>query len=134
MHADLVAAVRDRAHERCEYCQLPQSVRRLRFQIEHVIPKQHRGDDGLGNLALACGRCNRRKGPNIAGIDPETGQMSRLFNPRSDRWAKHFAWRGPLAVGLTPVGRATIEVLQVNQADEIAIRLELIESRKFPPT
>jgi 5-methylcytosine-specific restriction endonuclease McrA len=63
-------AVRARAKNNCEYCRLPQSARRLRFQIDHVIAQQHGGGTELDNLALSCGRCNRFKGPNIAGIDP----------------------------------------------------------------
>jgi 5-methylcytosine-specific restriction endonuclease McrA len=29
----------------------------------------------LDNLALACHRCNLRKGPNLTGIDPMSGEM-----------------------------------------------------------
>jgi len=117
----------------CEYCRLPQVVRRLRFQIEHVISRQHGGGDALGNLALACGRCNRHQGPNIAGIDGATGQLIRLFNPRVDRWQDHFRWEGALAVGVTPIGRATIEVLAMNHPEDVAIRLEMMDSGRFPP-
>ena len=126
-------AVRSRASDTCEYCLLPQSVRRLRFHVEHIIPRQHGGAGTLDNLALACGRCNRHKGPNIAGIDPVSRQMTRLFNPRTDRWSHHFHWKSPRAVGLTPIGRTTVEVLFMNHPDEIAIREELIESHRFPP-
>lgn len=133
MAPELANAVRTRAHDTCEYCLLPQSVRRLRFQIEHIIARQHGGQSALENLALACGRCNRHKGTNIAGIDPATAQMTRLCNPRTDRWSEHFRWDGPLAVGLTAIGRATVDVLAMNHPDEIAIRLELAESGRFPP-
>jgi len=133
MDPALDSAVRSRAQDKCEYCLLPQSVLRLRFQIEHVIARQHGGLDRLDNLALACGRCNRHKGPNLAGIDHDTGQMTRLFNPRTDRWAEHFRWDGPRVIGATPIGRATIAVLVMNHEDDIAVRLELIESRRFPP-
>jgi len=125
--------VRSRSGERCEYCLLPQSVRCLRFHVEHIIPIQHGGRDTLDNLALACGRCNRHKGPNIAGVDPLSGRMTRLFHPRTDRWPDHFRWEGPYAIGLTSIGRTTVYVLSMNHPDEIAIRQELVESRKFPP-
>ena len=133
MDQELANAVRARAHDTCEYCLLPQSVRRLRFQIEHIISRQHSGGSTLDNLALACGRCNRHKGANIAGIDTESVQMTRLFNPRTDHWIDHFRWDGPRVVGLSAIGRATIEVLAMNHADEIAVRLELTESKRFPP-
>src|SRR5436305_7315925 len=83
-----------RAKERCEYCQLPQSAYRLPFQIDHVIARQHGGARKLSNLALACPRCNRNKGPNISGIDKSTQELMRLFHPRRDRWTEHFRWRG----------------------------------------
>jgi hypothetical protein len=60
--------------------------------------------------------------------------MVRLFHPRRDRWSDHFHWQGAIAWGLTPVGRVTIEVLAMNHSDDVAIRLELITTGKFPPT
>ena len=32
-------------------------------QIDHIIAEQHRGKTQLGNLCLACPRCNKNKGP-----------------------------------------------------------------------
>jgi hypothetical protein len=32
------------------------------------------------NLALACCYCNRYKGPNLAGIDPQYGNIVSLFH------------------------------------------------------
>ena len=54
------------------------------FHIEHIRAKQHGGTDDLTNLVLACNRCNRAKGPNLSSVDPTTGQVVRLFNPRED--------------------------------------------------
>ncbi len=53
--------------------------------------------------------------------------------PRRDRWADYFRWRGPRLVGLTPVGRATIRVLGINDPDAVALRRELIAEGVFPP-
>ena len=64
--------VRERAVGRCEYCHLPEAHVLTPFQVEHVVAKQHRGRDTLGNLAYACLRCNLHKGPNLTGIDPKT--------------------------------------------------------------
>lgn len=30
--------------------------------LEHIVPKTHGGTDELGNLAIACARCNSEKG------------------------------------------------------------------------
>jgi hypothetical protein len=79
VNRELVLAVRDRAQERCEYCRIPQFALPLPFQIDHIVAEQHGGITALDNLALACPHCNRYKGPNIAGLDPASGKLVRLF-------------------------------------------------------
>jgi hypothetical protein len=74
--------VRQRAGNRCEYCGLPQDASALRFHIEHIIARQHGGNDDTMNLALACPECNYQKGTNLSGIDPDTGKTTLLFHPR----------------------------------------------------
>jgi hypothetical protein len=96
--------------------------------VEHVIPKQHRGDDSLANLALACVHCNLHKGPNLAGLDPATGELTPLFNPRNDKWDAHFEFRVYHVFGLTAVGRTTIEVLAMNSAIRLRLRCEIADS------
>ena len=118
--------VRRRAAERCEYCGLRQEHSELKHHIEHVIAKQHGGSDDAENLALACHRCNLRKGPNLTGIDPQTGQVSRLFHPRRDRWPDHFIFESALITGLTPVGRASVHVLDLNDARRLELRTEVM--------
>jgi hypothetical protein len=75
-----------------------------------------------------CGRCNQFKGPNIAGIDPQSSQISRLFNPRVDVWSEHFRYEQGVVVGLTAIGRATITVLALNMPLRVAARRALIEN------
>jgi hypothetical protein len=117
--------VRNRAQDRCEYCGLEQSlVDHAPFVVEHIIAKQHRGGDESSNLALACDRCNAFKGPNIAGLDPQTGSLVPLFNPRQQVWREHFAFAGTLVVGLTPVGRTTVAVLNMNATERVQLRAE----------
>jgi hypothetical protein len=72
------------------------------------------------------------EGPNLTGIDPETGEIIPLFNPRTDRWADHFAFiagaspkLGIEIRGLTPVGRTTTRVLEMNNELRKRIRYEL---------
>lgn len=119
-------AVRRRAGNRCEYCLLPQEHSGLAHHIEHIVAKQHGGLDHQDNLALACHRCNLRKGPNLTGIDPVGGDVVALFHPRRDRWAEHFQFRGLRIEGLTPVGRATVYVLAMNDARRLDLRSELL--------
>jgi HNH endonuclease len=73
--------VRTRANHRCEYCGTPQELSELRFHIEHIIPRQHGGIDDAANLALACPDCNLRKGPNLSGLDPDTGEIAAICGP-----------------------------------------------------
>lgn len=120
------ADVRQRARNRCEYCLLRQEHSELTHHVEHIIAKQHGGTEDLDNLALACHRCNLRKGPNLTGIDPVTGLVVPLFQPRSDLWTQHFRWRGVRIEGISPTGRATVEVLAMNDARRIDLRTELI--------
>src|SRR5256885_17003243 len=131
MDKTLDQEVRLRAQYRCEYCKLPQAAYRTRFQIDHVIAQQHNGPTTSENLALCCVRCNRSKGPNLSGIDPETRQVMQLFHPRRDRWDDQFLWQGPILVGRTATGRATIAVLAINDPDFVAVRKQLMAEGIF---
>lgn len=122
MNRELARRVRERAAECCEYCLLPQFGLPLPFQIDHIIAEQHDGESEMSNLALACPHCNRYKGPNIAGFDPLTGQLVRLFHPRSDRWVDHFEFDSARITGKTPVGRATVQVLAMNAEGPVQLR------------
>jgi len=128
----LVDQVWRRANGICEYCLLPQEFDRLPFQIDHIIARKHRGSDDTDNLALACFACNIHKGPNIAGVDPNTGDVIRLFHPRRDNWEEHFEWRGASLVGRTPIGRVTVDVLEINLPHRIRLREMLIAESVFP--
>lgn len=136
MDETLAVAVRQRANFVCEYCRLPEALHPGPFEIEHILPVQHGGTDALGNLAFACLHCNRHKGPNLAGIDRQTSRtrLIRLFHPRRHVWAYHFAWDGPTLRGRTPIGRVTVEVLNMNAPVRVALRAQLIAEGVFPPT
>ena len=126
MDAAIDRAVRQRARDVCEYCRLPQSASRLRFWIDHVVARQHAGADDLKNLALACGFCNRHKGPNLGGVDPVTQQREWLFDPRKAVWRDHFEWHGSRIEGRTPHGGATVAALAMNHPAQIAMREALL--------
>ena len=132
MDAGIREAVRLRAGHRCEYCRLPQEVSDLRLHIEHIIPRQHGGDDDPANLALACPACNFHKGPNLTGIDPVAGGIVRLFHPRCDRWHDHFDCAGARLVGKTEIGRTTVQLFDMNDADRTSVREGLQSAGEWP--
>lgn len=105
----------------------------LPFQVDHIIAEQHGGKTILDNLAWSCLHCNKHKGPNIAGLDPVTGQLVPLFHPRHQPWERHFTWKGSILVGRTRVGRATILVLAMNDPDFVAFRTELMDEGTYEP-
>ena len=118
--------VRTRAGDACEYCRMPQEATPLiSFHIEHVVSKQHGGTDDPKGLALACDRCNAYKGPNLTSIDPDTGALVVLFNPRLHLWSDHFALSSEgLIEGLTPTGCATVRLLNMNAPRRVELRRE----------
>jgi hypothetical protein len=132
--AHLAAAVRARAGHACEYCRVPQAAYpTLRFHVDHVIAKKHRGPTNLKNLALSCFACNGFKGSDIASNDPVTGRLTRLFNPRRQKWARHFRWDGARILGRTAVGRVTVEILNLNDEQSVLTRAALIREGLIDP-
>jgi hypothetical protein len=96
----------------------------IAFHVEHIVSRQHGGTDDPGGLALACDRCNAYKGPNFTSIDPDTGTVVALFSPRANVWSEHFVVRDGYILGLTPTGRATVRLLNMNAARRVELRRE----------
>lgn len=121
--AALRREVVERAEDRCEYCQLPARVAFFPHEVDHVIAEKHGGATDIDNLAFACWRCNRHKGSDLTSFDPQTGQLSPLFNPRKQVWTEHFACEGEKIVGLTLEGRTTVNLLRLNSEERLSERL-----------
>jgi hypothetical protein len=132
MDEALRQVVFERSQRLCEYCRLADEFDPLPFCVDHIIAQQHRGPTVETNLASSCFSCNSSKGPNIAGIDPDTGQLTRLFHPRRDNWSQHFAWNGPTLRARTAIGRVTLYVLDINDPLRLEHRRLLIEEGVFP--
>ena len=115
--------VYERAAGCCEYCRRTVRVRLVPFEVDHIVPLKHGGDDIEQNLCLACEPCNRYKGANVAAIDPLSDELTRLYNPRQQTWSEHFTIHpdGSLS-GNSPEGRATVLVLRLNEAPRIEQR------------
>ena len=122
MSDDFRTTLRELAGDICEYSRLPQSMALHRHEPDHTISVQHGGRAELENLALACMRCNRRKGPNIGSIDPVTGQLTPLFNPRTQLWPENSRYEDGRLQPLSPEARVTEKVLQLNTPGRVAER------------
>lgn len=125
--------VERRARGACEYCLLPQEASLLPHQVDHIIGRQHRGSDETDNLCLCCIRCNLKKGPNIASVDPQTGAVVALYHPRRQSWLEHFlVGSNAVLQGLTAEGRATVELLAMNDEDRLRLRSQLMRRGRYP--
>ncbi len=122
--AALRNAVIERARGRCEYCQKPQ-ISFYPHEVDHVVALKHGGGTTLGNLALACFQCNRYKGSDLSSIDPDTGGITPLFNPRAQQWTAHFRFDGATIAPLTPEGRTTVFLLRLNDLERTQERAAL---------
>ena len=94
--------MRQRARGTCEDRLLPERFSGLPHTLDHIIARQHGGDDRPGNLALACQRCNRLKDPNPAGLDPASGELHRLIHPERDAWSDHLRLDAAEITGVSP--------------------------------
>jgi hypothetical protein len=130
--AELRTLVIFRAQESCEYCLVHADYAVLVHEIDHAIAEKHGGATEADNLAYACAQCNRFKGSDIATFDPQTGQIVPLFNPRTQSWQDHFRHDGAVIIALSPQGRATERLLQLNQIDRVLLRRELISAGRYP--
>ena len=124
-----------RARRRCEYCRSPAAFAHQSFSLEHIRPRSRKGKRSSGNLAWSCQGCNNHKYNRIKARDPVSGRHVLLFHPRRQRWSDHFAWsdNGTLILGLTRIGRATVEALQLNRIALVNLRRVLVAAREHPP-
>lgn len=124
--------VTKRAKECCEYCRIHQDDRPELHQLDHLIALKHGGTTDSFNLALACADCNKHKGSDLTSIDPLERIIVRIFNLRKQEWTEHFKVENAKIVGLTPIGRATVELLKFNSKERLIERQELIQANRYP--
>lgn len=127
--------VRRRAQQRCEYCQSVEWLTGQRYEIDHILPRQFGGATIADNLCLACSSCNSHKHARTSGIDPQSGENCPLYNPRLQIWTEHFVWDRDATqiIGTTPIGRATVVTLSMNNALVVAARSYWASTGQHPP-
>lgn len=133
--AALRRLVNSRAEGLCEYCLIHEEDTFFGCQIEHVIAEKHGGGTTAENLAYACVFCNQRKGSDISSLS-SAGQLVRLYNPRTDRWADHFALAadGITVQARSEIGEVTARLLGFNDPARLAEREALHAVNRFPTT
>lgn len=122
-----------RAAECCEYCLVHQDERPEKHQIDQITALKHGGTTDSENPALACVICNRYKGSDLTSIDLLEKVIVPLFNPRTQIWSEHFELEQEKIVGQTPIGRATVDLLKLNDEDRLIERQEIIKAKCYPP-
>ncbi len=122
----------DRAQQCCEYCLIHQHDSLYTHEVDHIIPEKHRGETSESNLCLACLECNRHKGSDFGSFDPESGQITLLFNPRHHQWKDHFQLEDGHIFPLTPEGRVTVFVLNLNDEIRVRARRALTKAGRYP--
>ncbi len=125
----------ERAGRCCEYCKSPADFATEPFSVEHIIPLVKYGLNDLTNLALSCIGCNYNKATKIELLESISQRITPLFNPRTMVWTDHFLWDeiGTSVIGITPIGRATVQLLKLNRQQLQNLRRALIAIDEHPP-
>jgi hypothetical protein len=128
---ELRQLIADRANLLCEYCLVAEADTFYGCEVDHIISLKHGRSSESDNLAYACALCNRSKGSDIGSIST-TGEFTRFFNPRTDRWAEHFRLEQAAISPLTTVGEVTARIFGFNDSARLHEREEMIRFRKYP--
>jgi hypothetical protein len=134
--AELRRALLAAAGWRCGYCQTSELISGAPLEVDHLTPQSRGGLTVEQNLWLACRACNASKSDRQNAIDPVSGALVPLFNPRTNIWSEHFAWsaEGILMAGITSIGRATIHALDLNRVSLVVARSTWVRHGLHPPT
>lgn len=132
---ELQRSVRERFADCCAYCHTAEDLTATTFEFEHIVPLSNGGETRFSNLCLSCPMCNRYKSDRVLIPDPVTQAEVPLFHPHQDRWTEHFSWNESSTeiIGMTPIGRATIEALRMNRPQMIRVRRMWVAMSQHPP-
>ncbi len=132
---DLKSQIEQCDRGRCCYCLTQQINSGIALSFDHILPQSRGGTTSFQNLCLACRSCNEFKSDRTQAVDPLTGESVALFHPRQQAWNEHFVWSedGTCISGTTPIGRATVLALQLNNLMIIVARRRWVSSGWHPP-
>ncbi|MBI3066792.1 MAG: HNH endonuclease [Deltaproteobacteria bacterium] len=132
INAALRQLVATRVDFLCEYCLIHEEDTFFGCEVDHIISEKHGGKTEAENLAYACAFCNRSKGSDVGSLVQRTGAFVRFFNPRTDRWADHFALDRVTIIALSDVGEVTARILDLNNSERLFERQALQVIGKYP--
>ena len=126
--AETARRVEERAGGRCEYCRMHQALQGATFHVEHIRPRSRGGRSDLDNLAWCRPGRNLRKSVRIEASDPGESAIVPLFHPRRHSWREHFSvGQDGRLDGLTPEGRATVQLMDMNDMERVHLRSLLLQ-------
>ena len=129
--AELRQRVAKRANLLCEYCLVAEADTFYGCEVDHIISLKHGGSSEPENLAYACALCNRAKGSDVGSVSA-SGEFTRFFNPRTDRWSELFRLEHATISPLTEIGEVTARILGFNDSARFHEREEMIRLGKYP--
>jgi hypothetical protein len=127
--------IKQGSKNRCSYCLFEDDIVPAIFEVEHIMPRNKGGGNEDVNLCFSCPTCNRFKGTQTTAEDPVTKQIVPLFNPNTQIWSEHFEWSDDYiqVLGITPVGRATVIAMKLNNDEFIKVRPKFVKAGWHPP-
>lgn len=119
----------------CSYCLTSEINSGIPLTYDHILPRSKGGENIVSNVCLACYTCNQYKSDVTHALDRLTGNEVGLFNPRAQQWNEHFSWTLDCTriQGLTPIGRATIVQLKLNNPLIVEARFRWTMNGWHPP-
>lgn len=127
--------LREECRFRCGYCLTPELYTAQQLVPDHLLPLSLGGKTVLENLWLACRHCNEHKNNLTHSVDPISKATVALFNPRTQSWPLHFVWSdaGTEIQGITAIGRATVQALDMNNQGVVIARSFWVQAGWHPP-
>ena len=133
--AQIRRRIATQADFRCGYCLTSERLTGIRLTLDHIIPIAAGGRTTENNLWVASRPCNEFKGVQTHAQDPDSNKRVHLSNPRFQQWHEHFQWNadGNRIIGITAIGRATVEALQLNRDLIVHARRRWVKVGWHPP-
>ncbi len=118
------SALLEMSSGKCCYCECRIDEESKYMEVEHYRYKDKYEDDVVlwSNLLPSCKRCNINKDDHDTDAEP-------IVHPVNDDPRAHLELRAYRFYGITPIGRMTIEVINLNERDRLQLKRFKIGSK-----